>query len=120
MAVMAGGAVAGAALGNEIGGDKGALIGAGAGAIVGGVANSMTNSWYRKTVAEAKEDGRREAAVEAQEQAWAASTQAAQMQPASSDRGAKGPKMLSIEYPSGTYEGVNYGPRTVTVPTPRN
>lgn len=119
IAVMAGGAVAGAALGNELGGDKGALIGAGAGALIGGVANSMSNTWYRKTVAEAKEEGRREAAIEAQERAWEAATQAAQNQSASTERNARGPKMISIEYPSGTYEGVNYGPRTVTVPTPR-
>lgn len=117
MAAMAGGAVAGAAIGHEVGGDDGALIGAGAGAVVGGLVNRSVTAWHRKSLAEAKEEGRREAALEAQERAWTAATQQAQMNAAGERRGAAS---NAIEYPAGTYDGVNYGPRTIPAPTPRN
>ena len=118
IAVMAGSAAAGAAIGDQVGGDNGALIGAGAGAIVGGLANNAAGNWYRRAIAEAKEEGRREAALEAQEKAWNNLAAAAEASDANKSARPQS-KVIYIEYPPGTYEGVNYGTRTLPAPSSR-
>jgi len=110
-AALSGGAGVGALAGDAVGGKKGALIGGVVGATAAALINNASEDKNATALAEAKEQGRREAQKEMFDKLWVEQVERDAAQNSSASGKAARPVDAPVRYPAQTVEGVRLTPR---------
>jgi hypothetical protein len=109
VATLGAGTAAGAYIGDQIGGTKGAIIGGAAGLVGTALVSNAVEKASSDAIGKAAEEACRKERLKIMQDYWYDKTLSAGEQSA----GTSHPAPL-LDYPAGTYSGVNFGPRVAS------